>query len=93
MNNPNIPGFTADASLRRTRGCYGLTAAGDTAHTGQAVIPALAPPAPFWRGVRCAIACKVCEIAGGVGPSCWTCRNCILTGDAPGPLPGGTTMT
>lgn len=88
----NTPGFTAEAALRRTRGCYGRSAIGGPAPAGQTVTPALVSR-PFWRGIRCSIACKVCAIAGGVGPSCWTCRNCILTGDAPGPLPDGTLTT
>ena len=70
----SIPGFTAEASLRLTGGCYRRLASGTTATAMQAVTPAL-------PRFGCAIACAVCDAVGGVGPVCWRCRNCKILGD------------
>lgn len=72
----NIPGFTAEASLNSEAAFY--TSLGNTTPAGQAVTPALPIIDSIFKGARCAAACTLCAIAGGVGPNCWVCRNCII---------------
>ena len=74
----NTPGFTAEASLERTATFYGMINPAKATFTGKAVTPALPIIDSIFRGARCVAACTLCVLAGGVGSSCWVCRNCII---------------
>ncbi len=76
MNTMNMPGFTAQASLYKRRGRYGMIASGDAALAKQAVAPALIIDT-IGRAARCVAACTACALAGG-GPDCWDCRICFI---------------
>lgn len=74
----NTPGFTAEASLNSTATFYGMVDPAKVTFTGQTVTPALPIIDAIFRGARCVEACTLCALAGGVGPNCWVCRNCII---------------
>ncbi len=74
----NTPGFTAEASLEKRATFYGMINPAKVTLAGQTVTPALPIIDSILRGARCVAACTLCALAGGVGPNCWVCRNCII---------------
>ncbi len=74
----NMPGFTAEASLKSEAAFYTMLDKRNATSAGRAVTPALQIVDSIFKGARCVAACTLCALAGGVGPNCWVCRNCII---------------
>lgn len=74
----DMPGFFADRSLDKTSAAYCRTDFFYAADHEFAVTPA---KGPLRRALICFKACVTCDASGGRGPSCWMCRDCMLTGD------------
>jgi hypothetical protein len=69
----SLPGFTADASLYRTRGQY--RADGTTASQGAAIVPQMAVGLSGGELEWCRAACLYCRYYGYY---CWPCYICAL---------------
>ena len=68
MKEPRLPGFTADHSLYRTNGTYGMRGSGDFSESH-------VTPAALNTGIKCARVCYACA-ATGSEVACSVCARC-----------------
>lgn len=86
MNTMNMPGFTAEASVYRTRGHYWVAGTPNDFAGGQGVLPQLSLGLSGSQLYWCRLACAYCSY---YGLYCWGCYICawiiVLGGETNAP--------